>query len=1070
MGAPTGTVTFLFTDIEGSTQLWEAAPDAMRAALARHDSIMRDAIEEHGGHVFATGGDGFAAAFARAGDALAAATAAHAGLTAEPWPDGAPIRVRMALHTGVAEERGGDYLGTAVNRAARVMALGYGGQVLCSSVTAELVDGVELVDLGEHRLRDLSGPQRLFQVGRGRFPPLRSLESFPGNLPLQTSSFIGRDAELARTDEALRESRVVTLTGVGGVGKTRLALQAAGLALPRFRDGAWLVELQSVRDPARVVNAVATVLDVSVRTGRSLEESLAEFLRGKQLMLVLDNAEHLLDAVAELVELLERSCAGLVVLVTSREGLALSGERVLPVPSLPAPSSAAGAEAAAAADAVRLFVERARAVDPDFALSDANVGSVVEVCRRLDGVPLAIELAAARVSAMTLTELAAGLDRRFATLAGGRRRAVQRHQTLRAAIDWSYELLTATEQRLLARMAVFAGGCTRSAAEHVCGGPPLSAGQVFDALAGLVDKSLLVAHREGAEARYRLLETIREYGEERLAELGETNTLRAAHAEYFYELMLGLRNQLYGPEQINVARRLATDHDNLLAAVQHALDTVDADLALRLVYAQPPTLVQVGYPLRLPVEEVLALPGASTHPLCAYALTVMARHAAFHGDLERAEAAAAEALAAVQVHADDWELEATAYTTRAGVASARGAFAEAAQMMTEAAEFARSADTARSKFMAGFWLQSAAMNYTMAGNAEAGEPFAADAVAIARETGAPLVIALTLVALAGALAGSDPARARAALDESLRVEERSGSKGAPLATQSTLIAARLGDWPLVLRLSVDALRQIEWSGDRGFVAFGVINVVARAVAPRDAEPAAVLQGAARRLALAAGGSSSPQDSADRTSPAGDQVAGPAPFIADLRRQATAVLRESLGDDRWRELRAEGEAMDADDAVGYALRSFNATSSHCTRNRRSRLRQGTRSDAPDVVFLTGSTVGHTPSDDARGPSAGGVVRRGRGALRPGASLVPGCIGRRSHGQPAPGSARRGLRHRDRGTSVRGPGMQSPRGGAGPAHGRGGAASQARRRVCDVRDVGAAGPQVRPPRLRSGMALG
>jgi len=551
---------------------------------------------------------------------------------------------------------------------------------------------------------------------------------------------------------------------------------------------------------------------------------------------------------------------------------------------------------------VRLFVERARAVDPDFALSDANVGSVVEVCRRLDGVPLAIELAAARVSAMTLTELAAGLDRRFATLAGGRRRAVQRHQTLRAAIDWSYELLTDTERRLLARMAVFAGGCTRSAAEHVCAGPPLSAGQVFDALASLVAKSLVVAHREGAEARYRLLETIREYGEERLAELGETNTLRAAHAKYFYELMLGLRNQLYGPEQINVARRLATDHDNLLAAVQHALDTVDADLALRLVYAQPPTLVQVGYPLRLPVEEVLALPGASTHPLCAYALTVMARHAAFHGDLERAEAAAAEALAAVQVHADDWELEATAYTTRAGVASARGAFAEAAQMMTEAAEFARSADTARSKFMAGFWLQSAAMNYTMAGNAEAGEPFAADAVAIARETGAPSLIALTLVAL----------------DESLRVEERSGSKGAPLATQSTLIAARLGDWPLVLRLSVDALRQIEWSGDRGFVAFGVINVVARAVAPRDAEPAAVLQGAARRLALAAGGSSSPQDSADRTSPAGDQVAGPAPFIADLRRQATAVLRESLGDDRWRELRAEGEAMDADDAVGYAL--------------------------------------------------------------------------------------------------------------------------------------------------------
>jgi hypothetical protein len=383
--------------------------------------------------------------------------------------------------------------------------------------------------------------------------------------------------------------------------------------------------------------------------------------------------------------------------------------------------------------------------------------------------------------------------------------------------------------------------------------------------------------------------------------------------------MLGLRDQLYGPEQINVARRMATDHDNLLAAVQHALDTGNADLALRLVYVQPPMLVQVGYQLRLPVEDVLALPGASTDPRYAYALMVMTRLASFRGDLERAEAAAAEALAAVQMQGDDWEAEANAYTTRAGVVTARGAFTEAAQVLTEGAELARSAGTVGSKFMAGFMLSSAAMCYTMAGNPQAGEPFAADAVTIARATGAPLLIALTLVALAGALAGSDPARARAALDESLRVEERSGSKGAPWATQSTLIAARLGDWPLVLRLGVDALRHIEWSGDRGSTAFGIINVVARAVAPCDAESAAVLQGAARRLALAAGAGSSPQEvSVDRTSPARDRVAGPAPFIADLRRQAAAILREAIGDDRLRELRAEGEAMDADDAVRYAL--------------------------------------------------------------------------------------------------------------------------------------------------------
>ena len=441
-------MTFLFTDIEESTRRWEEMPEPMRDALARHDQLVRGAIERHGGYVFATGGDGFAAAFGRAGDAVSAAIETQAALNAEAWPKDAVIRVRVGLHTGEAFEREGDYFGPAVNRTARLMALANGGQVLCSSVTAELTQlDVPLQDLGEHRLRDLTAPQHVFQVGVGRFPPLRSLDSFPGNLPLQVSSFIGRDTELARADKALHEARVVTLTGVGGVGKTRLALQAAAAALPRFPDGAWLVELQAVRDPDGVVNAVATALDVSPRGGKSVDAALVDFLRLKRLLLLLDNAEHLLEAVAELVDGLERSCPGLVVLVTSREGLALEGERVLPVPSLAAPPAGTALEAAAAADAVRLFAERAQAVDPEFGLSEANVASVVEVCRRLDGVPLAIELAAARVTAMTPTELARGLDRRFATLAGGRRRAVQRHQTLRAAIDWSYELLDDVERR-----------------------------------------------------------------------------------------------------------------------------------------------------------------------------------------------------------------------------------------------------------------------------------------------------------------------------------------------------------------------------------------------------------------------------------------------------------------------------------------------------------------------------------------------------------------------------------------------------------------------------------------------
>jgi predicted ATPase/class 3 adenylate cyclase len=919
VGAPTGTVTFLFTDIEGSTRLWEAAPNQMRSALASHDAIVRRTIEEHGGHVFSTGGDGFAAAFDRPEQAWGAAVEAQGALTGHAWPEAAPVRVRMAVHTGAAEERGGDYFGPAVNRAARLMALGHGGQVLCSSVTADLLGAVELVDLGEHRLQDLSAPQRVFQAGAGRFPPLRSVDAYPGNLPLQVSSFIGRDAELARADKALHEARVVTLTGVGGVGKTRLALQVAATALPRFPDGAWLVELAPVRDPEGVAGAVAAVFGVSVRAGMSLEESLMEFLRAKRLLLVVDNAEHLLEAVAELVDLFERNCAGVVVLVTSREGLALDGERVLPVPSLGAPPLGAGAEAAAAADAVRLFVERARAVDPDFELAAANTAAVIEVCRRLDGVPLAIELAAARVGAMTPAELAQGLDRRFATLAGGRRRAVQRHQTLRAAIDWSYELLTDAERRLLARLAVFAGGCTRAAAEAVCAAAPLSGGQVFEALAGLVAKSLVVAQRESAETRYRLLETIREYGEDRLAELGETEGRRGAHAEYFCELEGRLCEQLFGPEQLTAGRRLAADADNLLAAVQHAVDTGDADLALRLVSNAPPPGLQVGsYQLLLPVDAVLGLPGTNDHPLYAFAVGVAASGAASGGDLERAEAGCEEALAALDRQGPDrdWRVEYVVPNTRAAIALASGKWGEAAALLGQSADSLRRSEAGpRQRAATSFVLAGAALAHTLAGDPEAAEPLATEGLARARRLGAPSYIAMNLVALAGALAGRDPPRAHALLDESLELYATLEFESPVEAVESTLIAGRMADWEVVLRLSPRAIRQLDWSASWPYLG-GILNVVARALAASDAESAAVLQGTARRFAPTRVPPSQPPVGSIGAS-AGER-GGAASFVTEARRQTTAIVGGALGEERLGELRAEGEAMDRDQAVRYAL--------------------------------------------------------------------------------------------------------------------------------------------------------
>ncbi len=401
MSAPSGTVTFLFTDIEGSTRLWQADEPAMRAALSRHDEILRKTVAGHGGVVFSSMGDGIAAAFPSASGAVAAALVSQRLLGAEVWPSATSVRVRMGIHTGEAEVRDGDYLGTAVNRAARLMAIGHGGQVLASSQTAGLVSGVEVADLGWHRLRDLSGTMQVFQIGGGAFPALRSLDSFLGNLPLQVSSFVGREREIKRAIEALSSSRVVTLTGVGGVGKTRLALQLAAEVLPRFRDGAWLVKPAPVRDPAGVADAVASVFAVSARAGQSVAEGLVEFFRTKQMLVILDNCEHVLDTVADLVASVEAACAGVVVLATSREGLAIDGEYILAVPSLAAPGVDADLDGIARAESVVLFVDRAQRVGADFELTAGNAGSVARLCRRLDGVPLAVELAAARVKAMT---------------------------------------------------------------------------------------------------------------------------------------------------------------------------------------------------------------------------------------------------------------------------------------------------------------------------------------------------------------------------------------------------------------------------------------------------------------------------------------------------------------------------------------------------------------------------------------------------------------------------------------------------------------------------------------------
>jgi predicted ATPase len=578
-------VTFLFTDIEGSTRRWEDDADAMAKALARHDSIVRAAIDAHDGTVFATGGDGFAVAFARAADALECAADAQRALQAEDF-----VAVRIGLHTGEAVERDGDYFGPTVNRAARLMAIAHGGQTLVSGATASIVTGFELADLGEHRLRDLSRPERVFQLRadglRAEFPALRSLDTIPTNLPVELTSFVGRVTELAEVAKAMRERRLVTITGVGGVGKTRLALQIAAELAVEHPDGAWLCELAGAQDGEALLEIVAVALGVAPRAGLSRAESIIEQLRTKQLVLVLDNCEHLVDESAELAERILRDCAGVRLLATSREGLGIPGEQLWPLRSLPAPAAGASTDELLHADAVTLFSDRALSADPHFTIDDRTAPAVAEICRRLDGIPLAIELAAARTAAISPPEIAALLDERFRLLTGGRRRAVERHQTLRAAVDWSYSLLEPAERTVFERLGLFVGSFDESAARGVVADTELDRFAVLDALEELVAKSMLTTEYVEDGTRYQLLETLRQFALDRLEASSDVDQLRRRHAVHYADLAAALGPQLRNEREVAARRRVFLELDNVRSAIGWALERAErADqlLAVRMI-------------------------------------------------------------------------------------------------------------------------------------------------------------------------------------------------------------------------------------------------------------------------------------------------------------------------------------------------------------------------------------------------------------------------------------------------------------------------------------------------------
>jgi predicted ATPase/class 3 adenylate cyclase len=836
---PTGTITFLLTDVEGSTRLWEEHPDAAPAALARHDALIQNAVAGHGGTIVRHRGEGDShfAVFRRASDAAGAACAIQLALVAETWPVPTPLRVRIALHTGEAELRGGDYYGSTVNRCARLRSLAHGGQVLISNSCCELARdalpaGASLRDLGEHHLRDLQRPEHVFQLLHpglpAAFPPIKSLKSLPHNLPQPLGSFIGREHEVAQVVEMLApdrtpSTRLVTLTGAGGVGKTRLALQAALELLERFPDGVWWVELAPLADPELLPQAIASALAAREEPGRTLEAALVQYCKQRSLLLVLDNCEHLVQACARMVEMLLRNCPEVRVLATSREALGIAGERAHRVPSLLLPDldHLPPADRLAQAEAVRLFVDRAAAVRPEFRLASENARVVAQICHRLDGIPLAIELAAARVKLLPLDHIAARLDDRFRLLTGGSRTALPRHQTLRATMDWSYDLLSQAERDLLLRLSVFAGGWTLEAAEAVCSGESIEDSQVFDLLSQLVDKSLVVVDEAG-EARYRLLETVRQYGRDRLQESGQGDAWRVRHRERFLTFVEQAEPQLWGAEQTHWLHRLEKDHDNVRAALECSLAqghlAASAESGLRIASALWRFWEVRGHLSegRRWLDQALSLAGDAPQALRARALNAAGNLARDQGDYQRAGELYQESLTLRQ-RAGDRQGVAITLNNLGNLAHGQEQYETARSLYLEALTINRELG-----YQAG-----AAINLGNLGNVayhQADYPqsigFHEESLALSSASGDRRGMANTLCNLAAALrCQGDPERAVTLYRESLSLHRELGdSRGIAECLEGLAATGEPGqppEWSAVILGAAQALREAVGSALRG---------------------------------------------------------------------------------------------------------------------------------------------------------------------------------------------------------------------------------------------------------------
>ena len=909
---PSGTVTFLFTDIEGSTRLLQQLGAAYAVLLAEQQQLVREACEMHNGSVVGSEGDSFFVAFSSAVDAIDAVVESQRALAVHEWPGGVSVRVRMGLHTGEPQISSSNYVGIDVHRAARIAAAAHGGQVLLSQRTCELVkselpEDVTLQDLGEHRLKDLRQPKHLYQLDitglPTEFPPIKSLDALLNNLPIQLTSFVGREKELGELKKLIKSTRLVTLTGAGGSGKSRLALQVAAELIRHFHNGVFFVALAPITDPGLVASTIAQALGLTESAGRSILEGLKDYLQSKSLLLLLDNFEQVISAAPLVAELLA-ACSELKILVTSREGLRIKGEREYSLPPLSLPDLAQlpPFEALSRYAAVELFIQRAQAVKPDFDITSDTAQAVAEICYQLDGLPLAIELAAARIKVLPPQVIRARLEHRLEFLTGGARDLPARQQALRSAIAWSYDLLDEKEQELFRRLSVFVDGCTVDAVEAVTGNHPE---RIFllDELGSLVDKSLLreVEDINGAP-RFVMLETLREFGLEQLEASGEQETVRGRHADFFLRLAEAAEASLESKEQVQWMERIGQEHDNLRSALEWSKMALGSgEICLRLAGALGHFWEVRGHfsEGRERLSAILSMQIAQGQTAPRAKLLARAAELAYRqSDYPATHLLAQESLEIYRKIGDKQGI-ASMLIKSGNAATERGSYTIASHFLEEALEIWREQKdkhgTARALISLGF-------SALRSGETELANARLEEALSISHELGDARSMGFELSGLGEvALRQRDYDRATQLMEQSLELRRQLGNIWGVGVSLGMLgwVAMRKRDWERAIARLGESLEVRQEIGDKGGCAWCLERLAGVAMAQGQMEKAVRLFGAATVLRSSIGSVIDPADQ-------------------DRYKKNLNSLRVKLGKQRFKATWDEGRAMPMEQAVSYAL--------------------------------------------------------------------------------------------------------------------------------------------------------